>query len=78
MQRDAIVIHEQSHSNDRKRLVLFAFPISPQFIRLFQFKEVIRAVVIEDVLSPFVTRWLFLYSCAWIKSFSSARTESAR
>ena len=33
--------------------MLFAFPISAQFIRFFQLKEVIRAVVIEDVLSPF-------------------------
>ena len=49
--------------------MLFAFSISAQFICFFQFEEVIRAVIIEDVFPPFNDFWLFLYSCAWIKSF---------
>ena len=33
--------------------MLFAFSISAQFICFFQFEEVIRAVIIEDVFPPF-------------------------
>ena len=45
------MIHKQAHTYDGERLVLFAFSIPAQVIGLFQFKEVIRAVVIKYILS---------------------------
>jgi hypothetical protein len=47
------VVHEHAHPDDREGLVLFAPAILPQVICFLYFKEKVRAVVIEDILSAF-------------------------
>ena len=47
------MVHEHPHTNDRKGLVLLALAVSAQIICLLQFKVIIGAVVVEDILPAF-------------------------
>ena len=48
-----VIIHEQSHANDRKRLVLLALSMTAKVIIFLDLEVVVRAVVIQNVFSSF-------------------------